>query len=280
MLRKFLSEPLAHFFIIGIALFGLDQAIALRSQPPMQIIVDQSVYADLSDMFEGTHGRLPTHAELMPLVDTWVYNEVLYRQAKAMKLDQGDDVVRARLQQKLRMIIAGTVDVPAPSQMDLQQWFEKYRDGYDTPARYSFDFGRANNAAEAERRADALNTQGPEPAAVAQILNYVNRPETNILQLLGVKGLNALQDADIGRWMVLENKNGAAVIRLNDRQVAQRARFEDVEQDVRQRWENWANKRAARDQITALKNQYEIVMMEVDPTLVRQGYVTEPNVNR
>ncbi|MEO0412264.1 MAG: peptidylprolyl isomerase [Pseudomonadota bacterium] len=279
MLRKLSSEPLVHFLIIGIALFFLDKAMTLRAENPNRIIVDRSVYTDVSQVFKEARGRLPMRDELTPLVDAWISNEVLYREAKAMQLDLGDDMIRERIQQKLRVMISSTLKVPEPTRDDLEDWFEYHRVNYDRPAFYSFNFSRADSADEAQRLADLLNQPGADPASLAQpvrILNFVARPEMNVADLLGAEGLNALKAAPIAQWSVIKNDKGAALVRLNNIEPAKRAQFADVEQDVRKRWQSWAGQRAGRERVIALKERYDIVKTEVDPALVGDGTQPEP----
>lgn len=60
----------------------------------------------------------------------WLEDEVLYREALARGLDDGDLIVRRRLVQKMRLLLEAGVDVPEPTEAQLQAWVEAH------PARY------------------------------------------------------------------------------------------------------------------------------------------------
>lgn len=60
----------------------------------------------------------------------WLEDEVLYREALARGLDDGDLIVRRRLVQKMRLLLEAGVDVPEPDEAQLRAWVEAH------PARY------------------------------------------------------------------------------------------------------------------------------------------------
>ena len=62
--------------------------------------------------FSRTWQRPPTREELEGLIRDRVREEVYYREAMAMGLDQGDPIIRRRLQQKLQFV---TDDIAAPA---------------------------------------------------------------------------------------------------------------------------------------------------------------------
>ncbi len=60
----------------------------------------------------------------------WLEEEVLYREALARGLDEGDLIVRRRLAQKMRLLLETSVDVPEPDTAQLRAWIDAH------PARY------------------------------------------------------------------------------------------------------------------------------------------------
>ncbi|TAM30454.1 MAG: hypothetical protein EPN60_05130, partial [Nevskiaceae bacterium] len=60
----------------------------------------------------------------------WLEDEVLYREALARGLDDGDLIVRRRLVQKMRLLLEAGVDVAEPSEAELRDWVAQH------PARY------------------------------------------------------------------------------------------------------------------------------------------------
>jgi hypothetical protein len=259
-LQRLLSEPLFHFLIIGLIFFGIDKSLESARVSASQIIVPASVYEDISRTFEKARSRKPTKEELAPLVETWVSNEVLYREAKAQQLDEGDDMIRERIIQKLRVMISGTLDVPKATEEDLRSFFQQHRQNYDQPTLYSFTFAKMESENEAAQRASALNA-GVRDAVNAPGIRFVpfkRRPESNVMSLLGKDNTKILKNSSPGQWIVMTSQSGVAVARLDSYVPAQAARYEDVASDVAKRWQVWASQQAGRKRVAELRAKYDV----------------------
>jgi hypothetical protein len=108
-LKRFLKEPLVHFLAAGLALFVLF-GIVNRDEPdedPNVVTVDRE--ALLTFVQYRIKAFNPTLAaeklnslseeELQRLIDDYVREEVLHREATALGLDEDDYVIRRRLVQ-------------------------------------------------------------------------------------------------------------------------------------------------------------------------------------
>ncbi len=99
-------EPLVHFMLIGAALFvfyGLARDVA--SEAPDQIVVTSGQVEQLKANFKRTWTRTPTQEEMDALIENFVREEVFYREALAMGLDQDDPLVKRRLRMKPEMML-------------------------------------------------------------------------------------------------------------------------------------------------------------------------------
>jgi hypothetical protein len=135
--RKLLKEPLAHFFVIGLLLFvlyGLVNDDSGRSAE--EIVVNQSRMSALVANFEKTWQRPPTADELQSMIDTWVREEILYREGVAIGFDLDDPVIRRRVAQKMTFIADGMVPV-SPSDEELEVWLAANVSDYEIPAVYT-----------------------------------------------------------------------------------------------------------------------------------------------
>jgi len=98
-MRTFIKEPLLHFAIIGTLLFGLYALVNPSQSNEDSILVDSGVIGSLQARFARTWSRPPSSHELQGLVDDYVVEEILYRQALAMGMDKNDEMIRLRLRQ-------------------------------------------------------------------------------------------------------------------------------------------------------------------------------------
>lgn len=103
-----LRAPLLHFFAIGGALFAL-QAVFSGAAPVGQepIVVTAQQLAQLEALARRELGRDPTSAELDGRINAWVDEELLLREARALRWHRTDPVVHMRLAQNQRFLLAG-----------------------------------------------------------------------------------------------------------------------------------------------------------------------------
>jgi len=87
--RHWLSEPLLHFLLAGLALFLVHQALsptAANQDASSRITLTED---DLRQMTIAWHAQgrpLPTPDQMQSLVETKVREEILYREALALEL--------------------------------------------------------------------------------------------------------------------------------------------------------------------------------------------------
>jgi hypothetical protein len=128
---RVLREPLVHFLLIGVGLFWLYSFI----QPAVdddsnRVIVTTSQTDQFVAQFTRTRMRPPTETEVNGLVQTYIRDEVYYREAIALGLDQNDGLIRQRMRQKLEFILEElTTGEPdeATLSLFLKQHPEKFR---------------------------------------------------------------------------------------------------------------------------------------------------------
>ena len=126
----------------------------------------------LADRWAAQWKRPPTNDELAGLIRQWVREEILYREAIDRGLDQGDELVRRRLIQKMNGIARGLAERSEPSLSDLRAFYLENVDRYTVPARRSFrhvyvSTERGNDAAEmsAAKLLERLPRTDPEEVA-------------------------------------------------------------------------------------------------------------------
>src|SRR5664279_5358246 len=102
-LQRLIREPLLHFLLLG-ALIFLVVGRTHSSGSGEKIVVTQRQLESVVVGFSRTWMRPPTQEEMQGLVDDYIREEVFYREAKAMGLDQDDIIVRRRMRQKLEFL--------------------------------------------------------------------------------------------------------------------------------------------------------------------------------
>lgn len=157
--RRFWREPLTRFFAAGAGLFVLYALVGDRAPTDdRHIVIDRYELETLAALWQAQWRRPPTADELTRLVRDRVREEVLYREALALELDENDVLVRRRLAEKLEMALNDVAATAEPSADELRRYFESYADRYVEPAALTlthrfFSLDRRGDAAEADARA-------------------------------------------------------------------------------------------------------------------------------
>ena len=162
-IRKLWREPLVHFLLIGAALFVFyDQTREQGSEAPNRIVMSSGEVEQLAANFKRTWMRPPTETELSALIENYVREEVFYREALAMGLDQSDPVVRQRMRSKLEFILEDLSSAEVADEV-LLAYLKEHPDKFRTQPQVSFQQvylspdARTDLAAEAEVLLDRLN---------------------------------------------------------------------------------------------------------------------------
>lgn len=137
-INSVIKQPLLHFILIGAMLFGLYYVVNPKSNDKDTIaITDEGVNRTVL-VFEKEWNRAPSATELKSLIDKQIQQEVYYRKAMSMNLDENDELVRRRLEQKLRFLTNDLATVQEPSDEDLKAYYKKNISKYLLPKQYTF----------------------------------------------------------------------------------------------------------------------------------------------
>jgi peptidyl-prolyl cis-trans isomerase C len=137
---KMLREPLLHFVVIGAAIYLLYGAFAepVMDETDKTIVVSAGEIEWMQSSWQKRWNRPPTDKEMDGLVQQYIRETVLYREALTMGLNQHDQVIRRRLAQKLEFLAKDLVALTPPTDEELQAYFVEHQDRYQEPARYTF----------------------------------------------------------------------------------------------------------------------------------------------
>lgn len=138
-LRRLLREPLVHFLLIGLLVFG---AWKLRhwDEPssPTEIRVGASELRWLHDTWLGQFGHQPDAAEMQTAIRGYVDEEMRYREGLALGLDRDDTIVRRRLAQKYDFTLGTQTAGVNPTEAQLRDYFARNAARYPAPVLSSF----------------------------------------------------------------------------------------------------------------------------------------------
>ena len=148
---KFFREPLVHFLLLGAALFGLFAwrgAVVTPVARTDQIIITPGLIDNLRTSFARSNGHAPDAKELNQAVESYVHEEVLNREARALGFDRDDTIVRRRLVQRMEFISMAEVEGRTPSDEELRAFFQKNPDFFKNADGTMPDFAEAKEGVQ------------------------------------------------------------------------------------------------------------------------------------
>jgi peptidyl-prolyl cis-trans isomerase C len=245
-------EPLIHFFILGLAVFGLSGVFHERSDVAEDRFLVEVSSADIEwfrTMWKKRMDREPTVEELRGLINQRIQEEILSREAVSLGLDDGDRVVQRRLAQKMDFLFNGIAEAEEPSEAELKIYLEENRSRYERPGRVDFsqvyfnaDQRGQDGAVEAATRlARQLNTKLDDSAAVAVLgdpfllpSSFSNRSVSEIEREFGPQFAEAVWELAAGDWHAsIASGYGVHVVRVHRRSEATMPEFGELRKQLK-----------------------------------------------
>src|SRR3954468_2646751 len=103
-IRTLLGEPMLHFLLVGIVLFAIYRWRDPGEATGHRIVITPEVVDDLVTQHRAARGREPSSTELNHLIESYVHDEILYREGVTIGLDRDDIVVKRRVRQKVEVM--------------------------------------------------------------------------------------------------------------------------------------------------------------------------------
>jgi peptidyl-prolyl cis-trans isomerase C len=216
-------------------------------------------------------GREPTPEEMATLIEPTVRDEVMYREALALGLDENDDEVRRRLIEKMSYLTQDLADPEPPSEQALREFYSANPDTFTIPALVSFDQvffspGMRRDTLEADATAGlAALRAGRAPADVGDRTplreSYDDAPREQVAVLFGEELAAALFDSAPGDWTgPFRSDFGLHVVRLRGRSEARLPPYDAIAARVAEEYgavrRREANERAYRE----MRARYDVII--------------------
>jgi hypothetical protein len=253
-----LRDPLFLFLLIG---GGFFLAYTLLSHRADRIEVTQAMQASLAADYEAVAGHKPDAAEQAKLVQEYVANELLFREAIARGMHLTDKATKQRLTDRLRFMLTGTPN--EPTEADLIDYYATHLGSYRAEPQISFEHVFFANP----------------PADPAGILARLNRGEqvsgdefwmgrsfpdygqSMVRGMFGQAFLSLAEKATPGSWFgPVRSNRGMHFVRVSGRRPAGMMPYTDIREQVRQDFIAAKTSGVIDAEVAKLERKYDVAI--------------------
>jgi hypothetical protein len=277
-----LSEPLFHFLVLGILIYFLYGFLVNQTsnEPDNTITVTAAQIDWLEQTWLKRWNRPPTPKERQGLIDTYVKESIMYRQALAIGLDADDTIIRRRLAQKLEFLTRDLTEIPSPSKEELRTYFHINQDKYRIPASLSFthvyfstDKRQSQTLQDAQEALAKLQseselTQSFKDMGDAFMLQqyYPDKTQQEILRLFGNEFSQKLFQIPVGQWTgSVQSAYGLHLVYVHGRLESTMPDIEDLQDRVLQDWVSDKRREINEKFYASLLSRYEVIIEQKVP---------------
>ena len=277
LFRRFAKEPLLHFMFIGAVIYLLYAVFAepVPEETDKTIIVTAGEIEWMQTSWQKRWNRPPTAREFDGLIQQYIRETVLYREALTMGLNKHDQVIRRRLAQKLEFLARDLVALIPPTDEDLQIYFDEHQARYQEPARYTFtqvffDPDKRGDTtlddAEAVKatliaQSDTINDAGALGDNFMLQNYHPEKDPVEIQKLFGRGFTESLVELSPGQWHgpVLSGY-GVHLVFVSNISEPPSLQFAEVRERVMQDWKREKGEELNDNFYTSLRERYTIII--------------------
>ncbi|TBY49995.1 peptidyl-prolyl cis-trans isomerase [Rhizobium leguminosarum] len=272
MLKRVLKEPLVHFLALALAIFA-GYALVGAGERQERIAVTAPKIEQMATLFTKTWQRPPSAAELKGLIDDYVKEEVLVRQALALGLDRDDAVVRRRLRQKMEFLNTADAEALEPTDAELEAYLTSNADAFRIKGMLAFEqvflSPQRHGGRAKEEAGSILQILLSDPEANRSLLGDATLlpPEAalsdsaSITQTFGADFAKALDQAPVDQWIgPVVSGFGLHLVRVTERVPDRTPSLGEVRDAVARGWTNARRSELEDQQFAKLLKGYTVTI--------------------
>jgi peptidyl-prolyl cis-trans isomerase C len=280
-MRKLLRDPLTHFLLLGGLIFFL---FSWRGTPestdPHRIVISDEELDGIRQSLAILRGQPPSRDDIWEALEPSVKDEILFREAVALGLDQDDALIRARLTEKMLFLTQDLAEPAAPTDAEIAAFFNADPSRFRKPTVLSFEqiyFSPSRHGADLEAvvvlardRLMAGSTEIPDGDDVLFEFRYNEVNPVSIARGFGTAFAEAIVDLPSNSsWQgPLRSDFGMHLVRVLDIVEAYQPDFDAIRAEVTSALTTQRRLEANEAEYQKLRQRYEIVInLSADPEL-------------
>ena len=290
-----MREPLAHFLLIGLALFVAYRAFNPRAGQTgsYQIALTTDDVRQLQSTFAAQWQRAPSPEEMRGLIEQKIREEILYRQALQLGLEKDDVIIKRRLAQKMQFLAEDVAAAHQPTTGELKAWYSKNSAQFALPSRFSFRHlyfspDRRGEQAhdDAMKALTTIRAEREESKAAAALADrfmfqdyYADRTPEELEKEFGAQFAPAVQKLKPGAWQgPVESGYGWHLVFVDSVVPGRIPVFEEVEADVKNAWLADQKQQAWQKAYEDMRAKYTIVLPTIPDRTTAPAPIDSPKI--
>ena len=267
----------AHLFAFGLLLalaMMLVRGTPGDSKDASRVVFTEADVAQVRAKFMRTWNRPPTAVELRKVLEQYIRNEILYREALARNLDRADPIVRLTMVRKITMMGTAKAEAAELTDEEIQAYFALRKERYRIPATVNLmqvylskDKRGDRVQADAAQLLESFKQREPRPRELADLGDlsmlgrvYTEMSEQDLDRTFGGEFGAAVLALTPGKWSgPIESGYGLHLLKVTHRKESRIPDLTEVGQrvitDIR-----YEGRKAAEDQLYAeIAPRYQVL---------------------
>lgn len=269
-MKKLFREPIILFLLIGGLFYILNNWLVKKSIPEeKKIEISTSQIQQIAAQFSKTWMRQATDEELQALINDHIRDEVYYREAIGMGLDNNDAVIRRRMRQKLEMLLNDMAATRVPSDQVLTNFMNENEEKFSKDPVISFQQIYLNPDKRSDIKSDALsiledlkNGKNSEELGDATMLGYAfsEYTQNEIARQFGDEFANNIVKLGVGDWQgPVRSGLGFHLVKIDVFIPGEMPQLSEIRDKVEREWMAETSKELKDEAFEELLKDYEII---------------------
>jgi hypothetical protein len=277
-MKKILKEPLVYFFVLGFVVFGLHSTLnrekQVKNEDPFTVDITSADIEWIRSSWEARMKRQPTQEELQGLINRFIRDEILFREAMAMDLDDRDLVIQRRLVQKLTFVFEDLAETIELTDDELKKYMQENQDKYRIPEMISFTHiyfnpdKRKDVMEEAKTVLARLKSAQIAPKEAVSLGDTImidsafrEKSPDEAARILGREFASKLFSINEKGWQgPIESTFGLHLVYISEHTASRMPEFENIRENVKNDFMYDRKKKVIDGAYNAVKSRYTILV--------------------
>ena len=276
MVNWFFQRPLLLLVVLGGLIFSL-HALVSGNREGRDIHLDAAAVTAMISSWQQQFGRSPNEEELTRLIDNWIREEMLYREALHLHLDRDDIIIRRRLTQKLGFFMQQLDG--KPDEDDVRDFYRTEHTRYQQPETYDFsqlffsdEHRDQQQRIERARQRLRLGEEVLEADIFMLNRDYARQSRPQIERLFGAAFAEVLVGLPLAEWVgPIRSGYGQHLVVLRGRIDATQITYEAARPQVLKDYSARQRERKLENYTASLRADYRVVVEPPYDRLMGEG---------